>query len=225
MTTTSTLLAPVLVKDDAILQKDSEPFIFPDEYEGHLEGVLISNQQIVERTNELAKAIREHYRSATNHKGIVLLNILKGSSVFCHYLMTALSREKQLYDYDFIRVSSYKGLSTTGDVKIQQMSNLKETLEGNHVIVVEDIVDTGTTLSKLLPQIEREYHPLSVEVCSLLQKRTPAALACRIEPKFVGFSIPHVFAIGFGLDFNQLYRDLLDIWIISEKGIKHNGKF
>mmetsp|Transcript_20845 Transcript_20845/g.31069 ORF Transcript_20845/g.31069 Transcript_20845/m.31069 type:complete len:143 (-) Transcript_20845:192-620(-) len=140
--------------------------------------------------------------------------------------MTALSQEKQLYLYDFIKVSSYKGLSTTGEVKIQKdmSNNLKEILEGNHVIVVEDIVDTGTTLSKLLPQIERDYHPLSVEVCSMLLKRTPAALPCRIEPKFVGFSVPNVFTIGFGLDFNQYYRDLLDIWIISEKGIKYNWK-
>lgn len=131
-----------------------------------------------------------------------------------------------MFTFEFIKVSSYEGgLSTTGSVTIKEVSNLKDVLKGKHVIIVEDIVDTGITLSKLLPKIENDYHPLTLEVCAMLEKRTPHALTSRIESKFVGFSIPDLFVLGFGLDFNQWYRDLLDIWIISEEGIKHNGVF
>ena len=118
---------------------------------------------------------------------------------------------------EFLRASSYTGTSSTGNVKLLGGSLKSEDVENRHVILVEDIVDTGTTLANLLPQLE-SFGPKSVQVCTLLEKRLddgePAAKA-----KYSGFSIPNKFIIGYGLDYNELYRDLKDIWVISQKGI------
>ena len=116
---------------------------------------------------------------------------------------------------DFIRVSSYEGTSSTGNVKIGGID--LESLRQKHVILVEDIVDTGTTLSHLIPILNEKACPASLEVCSLLTKRIEKPQKCKA--KYVGFSIPNYFIIGYGLDYNELYRDTKDIWIISKKGI------
>ena len=124
---------------------------------------------------------------------------------------------------EFLRASSYAGTSTTGDVKLLGKELVKKDFENRHVILIEDIVDTGTTISNLLPLLE-SLGPKSVQVCTLLEKRlgnghTPAAKA-----KFSGFSIPDKFIIGYGLDYNELYRDLKDIWVISQAGIDFDNK-
>jgi len=87
---------------------------------------------------------------------------------------------------------------------------------------VEDIVDTGTTLSQLIPAIRQKAHTKSIEVCSLLEKRL--AEPPKVAAKYIGFSIPNHFIIGYGLDFNELYRDLRDIWVISKAGIAFDGE-
>ena len=123
---------------------------------------------------------------------------------------------RQGYYIEFLRVSSYEGTSTTGNVKVGGGLKFEE-LENKDVIIVEDIIDTGTTLSHLLPVLKEQGKPKSIEVCSLLTKRldNPA----KVEAKYVGFSSPNHFIIGYGLDYNQLYRDLKDIWVISKEGI------
>lgn len=117
---------------------------------------------------------------------------------------------------EFIRVSSYEGTESTGNVKIGGGIDL-ESLKGKHVILVEDIVDTGTTLSHLIPLLHEKANPASIEVCSLLTKRIEKPQKC--SAKYTGFSIPNHFIIGYGLDFNELYRDIKDIWVISQEGI------
>lgn len=118
---------------------------------------------------------------------------------------------------EFLRASSYEGTSTTGNVKVLGGSLKMADVENREVILVEDIIDTGTTLANLLPQLE-SFKPKSLEVCTLLEKRLdarePAAKA-----KYSGFSIPNKFIIGYGLDYNELYRDIPDIWVISQTGI------
>ena len=123
---------------------------------------------------------------------------------------------RQGFYTDFIRLSSYEGTETTGKVKIVGGMNYNH-LTGKDVIIVEDIIDTGTTLFHLLPILEKEAKPKSVEICTLLTKRLATPAKCKA--KYVGFSIPPVFVIGFGLDYNELYRDLKDIWVISQLGI------
>lgn len=92
-----------------------------------------------------------------------------------------------------------------------------EHLQGRHVLLIEDIVDTGTTLANLMPIIEKEASPKSLHVCTLLKKRLNEPP--KTHAKYIGFSIPDRFIVGYGLDFNELYRDVRDIWVISKAGI------
>ena len=136
-------------------------------------------------------------------------------------LSDCLQELKHPYTMDFLRVSSYEGTETTGKVKISGGLSISR-LQGRHVIVVEDIVDTGTTLSHLIPILKEEGKPKSLETCSLLTKRLghPA----KASAKYVGFSIPDRFIVGFGLDYNEMYRDLSDIYVISQQGIDFDPK-
>ena len=123
---------------------------------------------------------------------------------------------RQGYYTEFIRVSSYEGTSSTGNVKIADGVDYN-LLKNKDIILVEDIVDTGTTLSHLIPILNDKATPKSIEVCSLLSKRLDRPAKC--TAKYVGFSIPNHFIIGYGLDYNELYRDINDIWTISQQGI------
>ena len=144
---------------------------------------------------------------------------------FFHHLLAELQKLEQGFCYEFLRAKSYEGNTTTGTVRL---SGLDFTLlEGRPVVIVEDIVDTGVTLSKVVPKIMEESRPKSVEVCTLLEKRIDRerqrAELCgkpAIVAKYCGFSIPNKFVIGFGLDYDEMYRDLEDIWIISQEGIE-----
>ena len=100
------------------------------------------------------------------------------------------------------------------------LSGLKyESLKGRHVLVIEDILDTGTTLAFLIPELQKRAQPSSIVVCTLLDKRLDEGRVKKFTAKYVGFSIPNHFIIGYGLDYNELYRDLKDIFIISKAGI------
>jgi len=142
--------------------------------------------------------------------------VLKGANPFYQHLLDELQDYRQGFNMEFIRVSSYEGTSSTGVVKVGDGIDL-DNLKGRHVILVEDIVDTGTTLSHLIPFLKKEANPVSLEVCSLLSKRIDEPQKCKA--KYVGFSIPNHFIVGYGLDYNELYRDTKDIWVISQKGI------
>jgi hypoxanthine phosphoribosyltransferase len=130
--------------------------------------------------------------------------------------LEALQDLRQGYYMEFMRASSYHGTSSTGKVELSGGLNAAN-LNGKDVIVVEDIVDTGTTLSHLLPVLQEQGKPRSLKVCTLLSKRLEQP--AKVEAKYVGFSIPNHFIVGYGLDYNELYRDTKDIWVISQKGI------
>lgn len=191
--------------------------IYPPEYEGHFSRLLIKREDIIDRATNLARAIHEDYKG----KRPVLLCVLKGASSFYLHLLEALQDLRQGFYTEFIRLSSYEGSETTGKVKVGGGLNYSD-LTGKDVIIIEDIIDTGTTLYNLLPLIKAEAKPKSLEVCSLLVKRlsTPT----KLNAKYIGFSIPLQFVIGFGLDYNELYRDLKDIWVISQQGIDFDPK-
>lgn len=130
---------------------------------------------------------------------------------------------------EFLRVSSYEGTQSTSKVQIVGgiTNSLRKLLQQQDLILVEDIIDTGTTLSHLLPLLEKEVQPKSMTICSLLLKRLrepPNANDLwlhseKCKAKYAGFSIPNHFIIGYGLDYNELYRDLGDIWVISKNHI------
>ena len=133
-------------------------------------------------------------------------------------LLEALQELRQGYYIEFIKVKSYEGMNTTGNLTIE---GTVPNLEGKDVIIVEDILDTGTTLSNLIPILTKQSKAKSIEVCTLLIKRINNEPQ-KITAKYIGFSIPPKFVIGYGLDYKELYRDIRDVWIISQKGIDSN---
>ena len=117
-------------------------------------------------------------------------------------------------EISFIRLKSYEGTSTTGVVK--QVLGLSENLEGRDVIVVEDIIDTGNTIKKLVADL-KEKNPASIRIATLLFK--PESLQCEVNPDYVGFAIPPKFIIGFGLDLDGLARNLRDIYVLHDDNL------
>jgi hypoxanthine phosphoribosyltransferase len=188
--------------------------IYPEEYDGHFDSLMLSSKVIQNRIKQLAALLNQDYKGNRP----VLICTLKGACPFFQHLLDALQDLRQGYDVEFIRASSYNGRSSTGNVEIMGELSMKD-LEGRHVVVTEDIVDTGTTLSMIVPFLQKEGKPASIQVCTLLDKRLPEPDDKNFEAKYVGFSIPNHFIIGYGLDYNELYRDLKDIFVISQRGI------
>jgi len=207
------MVDPIHIPDEPRKELDSKDCVYPDVYEGHFSRLLIRRDEIIGRASKLAELISEDYVG----KRPVLVCVLKGAAPFYSHMCEALQDMCQAFSTEFIRVSSYEGSETTGNVKICGGIDY-DNIKGRDVILIEDIIDTGTTLSHLIPTLEREARPQSIEVCSLLTKRLDEKP--KYQAKYVGFSIPPQFVIGYGLDYNEYYRDLKDIWIISEKGIK-----
>ncbi len=114
---------------------------------------------------------------------------------------------------DFIAVSSY-GSSTSSSGVVRFLKDLDESVEGRHVLIIEDIVDTGLTLTYLMENL-KSRHPLSLRTCTLLDK--PSRRRVNIRPDYVGFTIDDLFVVGYGLDWNQRYRNLADICIHQEE--------
>jgi hypoxanthine phosphoribosyltransferase len=179
---------------------------------------MINHDMILDRVRALALVIHNDYKG----RRPILVCILKGACPFYQHLLDALMDLRQGFFTEFLRVSSYHGTSTTGKVNVSGAFKVED-FNGRDVILVEDIIDTGTTLSQLIPMLKEQCPSMkSVEICSLLSKRLPEP--AKVEAKYVGFNIPNHFIIGYGLDYNELYRDLKDIWIISKAGIQFDSK-
>jgi len=204
-------MVSVIIPDES-RNLDASNCVYPTEYEGHFDSLMICKEEITKAVRSLASQINDDYRGCRP----VMVCVLKGANPFYQHLLDELQDYRQGFNMEFIRVSSYEGTSSTGVVKVGDGIDL-DNLKGRHVILVEDIVDTGTTLSHLIPFLKKEANPVSLEVCSLLSKRIDEPQKCKA--KYVGFSIPNHFIVGYGLDYNELYRDTKDIWVISQKGI------
>lgn len=165
--------------------------------------ILISEEQIRQRVKELGAQITKDYED----KKLLLVGILNG----CVYFMTDLSREiDKLLQIDFMVISSYgNSTSTSGVVKI--IKDLNRSIEGFDVLIVEDIVDTGLTLS-YIKDVLSARRPNSVKICTLVNK--VGRRKVDIDVDYVGFEIPDEFIIGYGLDYAEKYRNLKDILII-----------
>ena len=166
---------------------------------------IISREQIADRVAVLGAEISEAYAGRT----LAMTCVLKGGFVFLADLVRAITVPCSI---DFMVISSYaSGTQTSGIVRI--LKDLDEPIEGLDVLVVEDIVDSGLTLSYLLRNLETR-RPLSLEVCTLLAK--PARLENEVRCRYVGFEIPNSFVVGYGLDAGQRFRELPDIWAVDE---------
>jgi hypoxanthine phosphoribosyltransferase len=159
--------------------------------------VIMAEAEIAEVVARLGREISVDYAS----KNPVLVNLLKGGVIFLADLIRQLPIPHQI---DFMSVSSYEnGTSSSGVVRI--VEDLSTNVSGRHVLVVEDVLDTGRTLAYILNMLEIRS-PESIEVCSLLRKRSPQH--SRIHVKYVGKEIPDVFVVGYGLDYGEKYRNL-----------------
>jgi hypoxanthine phosphoribosyltransferase len=162
-----------------------------------IEHVLISEEQIADKVRELAAAVDEAYAG----KEVLLVGVLKGAVMFMADFARALTVPVSM---EFMAVSSY-GSATSSSGVVRILKDLDRGIEGQHVVVVEDIIDSGLTLSWLLRNL-RSRGPASVSVVALLRK--PEALKVDVEVDHVGFDIPSEFVVGYGLDYAERYRDL-----------------
>jgi hypoxanthine phosphoribosyltransferase len=165
--------------------------------------VLFTAGQIEERVRELGEAISEDYRD----RRPVLISVLKGAAMFHADLLRAVSVHTSV---DFMSISSY-GAGSSGVVRI--MKDLDQDILGQDVIVVEDIVDTGLTLTYLLTTLEARQ-PASIEVCALLDKS--ARRIAPVDIRYRGFECPDRFVIGYGLDYDEVYRNLPYILAVED---------
>ena len=174
----------------------------------NVEKVLISEEEIVKRCKELGAQISKDYAG----KDPMIIGLLKGSVPFMAELIKNIDIDCTI---DFMAVSSYSGLESMGDVKI--VKDLDTSIKYVNVLVVEDIVDTGKTLEKV-KQLLYSKGANDVKVVSLLDK--PDRRIVQIEAEYVGFVIPNEFVVGFGLDFNQKYRNLPYVGVLKEECYK-----
>lgn len=165
---------------------------------------LIDSDRIRQRTAELGMRITQDYAG----KEPVLVGVLTGALVFMADLMREIDLPLEAY---MMAASSYQGTESTGSVEITK--SLSADISGRDVILVEDIVDTGITLERLLRELQAE-RPASLEVCALLNKKERREVDIP-EPRYIGFDIPDEFVVGYGLDYNQLYRNLPYIAVLS----------
>ncbi|MDQ3646551.1 MAG: hypoxanthine phosphoribosyltransferase [Actinomycetota bacterium] len=169
-----------------------------------IEEVLVSAEQIQDKIRDLAKQITEDYRD----KDLLLVGVLKGAFVF----MSDLAREIKLpIEFDFMAVSSY-GSSTKSSGVVRILKDLDYEITDRHVLLVEDIIDSGLTISYLLRYLEAR-RPASLSICSLLWKK--AEQAVHLEVKYPGFELPRVFVVGYGLDYAEKYRNLPYIGVLK----------
>ena len=166
--------------------------------------VLINEARLDGRLEELAKQIEKDY----DGKEILFLGVLKGSAVF----MVELAKKiKNNVEFEFIEISSYEGTESTNKIKINK--DITGKIEGKDVIIIEDIIDTGRTLSYLVEYLKKQKIK-SLKIATLLSK--PSRRVIELDVDYIGFKIDDVFVIGYGLDYNQKYRNLPYIGYIED---------
>ena len=166
--------------------------------------VLYTEEQIQDRLAEMARAIEKDY----DGKEILLVGVLKGAVMVMADLARHFGRHVEM---DWMAVSSYgSGTKSSGVVRI--LKDLDTDISGRHVLVVEDIIDTGLTLSWLISNLSSRG-PASVEICTLLRK--PEAQQMSVDVRYVGYDIPNEFVVGYGLDFNEKYRNLRSVGTLA----------
>jgi len=169
----------------------------PSVLDADIEAELVSSDEISKKITELASMIDADYAD----REPLLVGVLKGAAMFMSDLARALSRPSTM---EFMAVSSY-GSSTTSSGVVRILKDLDRDIAGQHVLIVEDIIDSGLTLSWLLRNLHSR-NPASIEIVALLRK--PDAVKVDVPVKYIGFDIPNEFVVGYGLDYAERYRDL-----------------
>ncbi|ENX44111.1 MULTISPECIES: hypoxanthine phosphoribosyltransferase [unclassified Acinetobacter] len=162
--------------------------------------IMISSEEIQAKVKELGEKINAHY--AQSDKELVLIGLLRGSVIFMADLCRAIEKPHEL---DFMTVSSYVNGTTISSRDVKILKDLDGEIHGKDVLVVEDIIDSGNTLSKVVEMLQTR-NPNSIELCTLVSK--PSRREIPLEVKFLGFEVEDRFIVGYGLDFDQKYRHL-----------------
>jgi len=177
-------------------------------YAGDIDRVIVTEDQIRAKTEELAKQIAADFADADS---LLLVGVLKGALMFMADIARALGRYGPPVEVEFMAVSSYgQGSTSSGVVRI--LKDLDRDIAGRRVIVVEDIVDSGLTLSWLLKYLASRS-AASIDVVTLLRK--PEAMRVAIDVRYVGFDIPAEFVVGYGLDYAERYRELTSVAVLK----------
>jgi len=172
---------------------------------GDVGEVLLTEAQIAERVAQLGARISEDYAGRT----LTLVSVLKGSLPFMADLMRAIELPLRI---DLMEVSSYGGATTESSGLVRILKDLSASIEGEDVLIVEDIIDTGLTLNYLIRYL-RGKNPKSLRICTLLDK--PARRLVEIPVDYIGFQIPDQFVVGYGLDYGEVYRNLRFVGVLK----------
>lgn len=173
--------------------------------EQNIEKVLISREQIASRVRELAAALSEEYRG----KNPVFIGVLKGVVVFFADMIREIDIPCQI---DFMCISSYSGTDSTGKTVVKK--DVSADLKGRHVVILEDIFDTGTSLDFTYKYLLSK-EPASLKICTFLDKPSRRKPEVTLKADYVGYEIPNAFVVGYGLDFNEYYRNLPYIGVLK----------
>lgn len=175
-------------------------------YNSDIEKILVSNAEIAKRAEEIAAQINADYKG----KPILVVGILRGASIFLADIFKRLEGDVEL---DFMSLSSYgNGTNSSGEVKM--IKDLSEPVDGKNILIIEDIIDTGITLSYLIKVLEAR-NPESIKLCALLDK--PSRRKVELKGDYIGFEIPDEYVVGYGLDYAEKYRNLPDVCVLSKK--------
>ncbi len=179
----------------------------PPAFHQDIERILVTTEQITQRVAELGAQITRDYASTDD---LLLVGVLKG----CIMFLVELAVQIQLpLAVDFIAISSY-GKSTESSGVVRLIKDLDTDIAGRHVLIVEDIIDSGLTLAYLLSQLQRR-NPASLRVCALLNK--PERRKAEVTVDYIGFNIPNAFVVGYGLDYAERYRNLPYIGVLRQE--------
>lgn len=201
----------------ALEEKDIEGYPLQTIYKGCIASVIADNTQITNRLDTLAKEIADFYQD----RPFVILVVLKGAFVVFKDLYKSLMKiyEEGKYvnnvTFEFIQLSSYRNTESTGNLTVK--GDVILDLSGKEVLIVEDIIDSGNSMAKFLKFLEAKT-PKSVRIFTLVLKETKTSFLFDVD--YVGFLIPNKFVVGYGLDYNETFRDLPHLCVISPEGVE-----
>ncbi len=173
--------------------------------EKDIEKILLTEDQIKTRIKELGEILTAEYAD----KNPIVVGVLKGVVIFYADMIRKIKVPCQM---DFMRVTSYKGTESTG--KVAFGGKIQESIQGRHVLILEDIFDTGNSLQFLVEHLT-EKQPASLKICTLLDKPARRNPSVTVKPDYVGFEVPNEFVVGYGLDYNEYYRNLPYIGVLK----------
>lgn len=179
--------------------------------EKDIQRILISQEEIQNRVGQLGKLLAQEYAD----KNPVVVGVLKGVVIFYADLVRAMGVPCQM---DFMWISSYEGTSSTGSMVVKR--DVSADIKGRHVLILEDIYDTGNSLNFVYNHLQAK-EPASVKICTLLDKPSRRKPGITLKADFVGFEVPNEFVVGYGLDYNERYRNLPYVGVLKPEAYEN----